>query len=260
MAEMNVRLGKTKASPETMEACPVKKEAKREPTPEEIGAVVEPQEVPEGAMVGAAKDRSRDLCLAIRCHRRLKTRTKRDGRLRQECAATIGWPTCRFVPVMRKRGHRKGLGKGCRSGIKGPGKTLGSRMGGRSLKRRRTKFNFVQGTPKDRTCEKRQRSQPECNNGIQRLSKTPGNRMRGWTGKLDWRLKERTLNEAIRKSPRREIMRLIFESSVGLREPGYCGSVGPRQSGRGNAIVEPRGAAAKDNGGGRGLGERVAEE
>jgi hypothetical protein len=93
-------------------------------------------------------------------------------------------------------------------------------MEDRSLKKWQTKFNVVQGTPKDQTCDKRRRTRPECNSGIRRLSKTPGNGMRGWTRKLDRRLKERTLNEAIRKSPRREIVRLIFESSVGLREPG----------------------------------------
>jgi hypothetical protein len=95
-------------------------------------------------------------------------------------------------------------------------------MGGRSLKKQRTKFNVVQGTLKDWTCKKRQRSQPECNNGIRRLSKTPSNGMRGWTGKLDRQLKERTLNEAIRKSPRREAVKIAVKSSIGLWEPGDC--------------------------------------
>jgi hypothetical protein len=45
-------------------------------------------------------------------------------------------------------------------------------------------------------------------------------RMDEETGPMDRRLKERTLNEAFKKSPRRKIVRLIFESSVGLREPG----------------------------------------
>jgi hypothetical protein len=80
--------------------------------------------------------------------------------------------------------------------------------------------NIVEGAPEGRTDEKRRRTRPECNSGIRSLSKTPGNGMRGWTRKLDRRLKERTLNEAIRKSPRRDIVRLIFESSVGLRVPG----------------------------------------
>jgi hypothetical protein len=73
---------------------------------------------------------------------------------------------------------------------------------------------------KDGWTDKRRRRRPECNSGIRRLSKTPGNRMRGWTRELDRRLKERTLNEAIRKSPRWEVVRLILESSVGLRELG----------------------------------------
>jgi hypothetical protein len=206
--------------------CPVKTEAKREPTPEEIEDVAELQEVPEGATdeeaIGVTEDRSRNLRLAVRCCGRLKTRTKCDGRLRQDCAATVGRLTHRFVPVLRKGGLRKGPGKKCRSGIKGPSRTLGCRMGGRSLKKWRTKFNVAQGTPKDQTCEKRQWSQPECNTGIRRLSKTPSNAMRVWTGKLDRRLKERTLNEAIRKSPCRDAVKIAVKSSIRLREPGDC--------------------------------------
>jgi hypothetical protein len=104
--KMDSCLGKTKASPETTDACPVKTEAKREPTPEEIEAVEEPQEVPEGATgeetIGAAKDRSRDLCLAVGCHGQLKTRTKRNGWVRQEYAATVGRPTRCTVPAMQE--------------------------------------------------------------------------------------------------------------------------------------------------------------
>jgi hypothetical protein len=68
--------------------------------------------------------------------------------------------------------------------------------------------------------KKRRRTRPECNSGIRKLNKIPGNGMRGWTRKLDRQLKERTLNEALRKSPHREIVGLIFESSVGLQELG----------------------------------------
>jgi hypothetical protein len=194
---MDACLGETKALPETAEACRVKTHAcleeEEKPAPEETEVVAKPQEVPEGATeqetIGVIEDRSGNLRLAVRCRGRLKTRTKCDGRLRQDCAATVGRPTRRFVPALRKGGLRKGPGKKWRSGIKGPGRTLGNRMGGRSLKKRRTKFNVVQGTPKDRTYEKRQRSRPECNDGIRRLSKTPGNGMRGWTGKLDRRPK-----------------------------------------------------------------------
>jgi hypothetical protein len=191
--KMDACLGETKALPETTKACPVKTHAclqeEEKPAPEEIEVVAKPQEVPEGATeqetIGVTEDRSGNLRLAVRCRGRLKTRTKCDRWLRQDCASTVGRPTRRFVPVLRKGGLRKGPGKKCHSGIKGPGRTLGNRMGGWSLKKWRTKFNVVQGTPKDWTCEKRQRSQPECNNGIWRLGKTPGNGMRGWTGKLD---------------------------------------------------------------------------
>jgi hypothetical protein len=214
-AKMDAWLGKTEVCWE-----------EKEPAPEVPKAMAETEEVPEGATgeeaIGAAKDRSRNLRLAVRCRGRLKTRTKPDGRLRQDCAATVGQPTRRFVPALRKGGLRKGLGEKCHSGIKGPSRTLGCRMGGRSLKKQRTKFNVTQGNLKDRTCEKRQRSQPECNSGIRRLSKTPGNTMRGWTGKLDRRLKERTLNEAIRKIPRRDGVKIAVKSSIGLREPGDC--------------------------------------
>jgi hypothetical protein len=75
--------------------------------------MAEPEEVPERATdeetIGAAKDQSGDLRLAVGCRGCLKTWTKRNGQLRQECAATIGWPTRRFVPAIRKGGLRKGL-------------------------------------------------------------------------------------------------------------------------------------------------------
>jgi hypothetical protein len=225
---MDSQLEETRAWLGEMKACqgvtPVCLE--EEPAPEVTEAVEKPQEVPEGATgeetIGVTEDRSLNLRLAVRCRGRLKTRTKCDGRLRQECAATVGRPTRRFVPAMRKGGLRKGPGKKCRSGIKGPGRTLGSRMGGPSLKKRRTKFNVVQGTPKDRTCEKRQRSQPEFNHGIRRRSKTPGNGMREMIGRQR-RLLERkkTHSEAIRKSLGMETAKWIeVVSPIGLREPG----------------------------------------
>jgi hypothetical protein len=115
MAKMDAWLGKTKASPETMAACEGKTETcleKKEPTPEETEVVAKPQEVPEGAKdeeaIGAAKDRSKDLRLAVGCRGQLKTRTKRDGRLRQECAA-VGRQTRRTVPGMRKGGLRSNV-------------------------------------------------------------------------------------------------------------------------------------------------------
>jgi hypothetical protein len=152
-------LGETKA-------CPVKTPTRleeEESAPEEPKAVAETEEVPEGATdeeaIGVTEDRSGSLRLAVRCCGRLKTRTKRDGPLRQDCAATIGRPTHRFVPALHKGGLRKGPGKKCRSGIKGPGRTLGSRMGGRGLKQQRIKDNVVLGAHKERT-------RPVFENGI----------------------------------------------------------------------------------------------
>jgi hypothetical protein len=128
--KMDSCLGKTKASPEMTEACPevttASLEEEKEPAPEVPKAVAKTEEVPVGATgeeaIGAAKDRSGNLRLAVRCRRRLKTRTKRDGRLRQDCAATVGRPTHRFVPALRKGGLRKGPGRMCRHSCPAPGK------------------------------------------------------------------------------------------------------------------------------------------
>jgi hypothetical protein len=96
---------------------------KKEPTPEETEAIVEPQEVLDGATeeetIGAAKDQSRDWHLAVGCRGQLKMRTKRNGGFRQEYAATFGWPTCRTVPAARKGKLRRGPGKKFCSGIRG---------------------------------------------------------------------------------------------------------------------------------------------
>jgi hypothetical protein len=159
---------------EAMEVCravtPTCLEEEKESSPEEIEAVAEPQEVPEGVTdeeaIGAPEDRSKDLRLAVRCRGRLKTPTKRDGRLRQECAATIGRPTRRSIPAMRKGGLRKEPGKKCRSGIKGPSRTTGSRMKDGDLKQQRIKDNVVRGTPGKRTCEKNRRTRPVFGNGL----------------------------------------------------------------------------------------------
>jgi hypothetical protein len=148
LEETMARLGETKASSETTEscegkthACPVKTEAKREPTTEEIEAVEEPQEVPEGATgeetIGAIEDRSRDLRLAVGCGGQLKTRTKHDGGSRQECAAVVGRPTRRSVPAMRRGGLCKGPGKKCLRGIGGQSKASRSGKIGRIVKRDR---------------------------------------------------------------------------------------------------------------------------
>jgi hypothetical protein len=115
--KMDSSFGKTKASPETTEAFPevtpacLKKE--KEPAPEVPNAVAETEEVPVGATgeeaIGAAKDRSENLRLAVRCCRRLKTRTKRDGRLRQivpppsEGRPVVSSPRCAREDFRRDR-------------------------------------------------------------------------------------------------------------------------------------------------------------
>jgi hypothetical protein len=164
--EMTAWGTETKACQEATETCEENTEAfleKKESAPEEPKAVAETEEVPEGVTdeeaIGVTKDRSRNLRLAVKCRECLKTRTKCDYQLRQDCAATVGRPTCRFVPALRKGGLRKGPGKKCRSGIKGPSRMLGCRMGGRGLKQQWIKDNVVRGAHKERT-------RPVFENGI----------------------------------------------------------------------------------------------
>jgi hypothetical protein len=188
--------------------CLGRTKAKREPTPEETEAVAEPQGVPEGATdeetIGAAKNRSRDMRLAVGCRGQLKTRTKRDGRVRQAYAATVGRPTRRTVPAMRKGGLRKGPGKKCRlSAIRGPSKTSGSRMEDRGLKQRRTKDNVVRGAHKERT-------RPVLKNGI---------RDRGARQSI-LRRNGRRVYEALRQKFETEAVKIAVGSPIGLREPG----------------------------------------
>jgi hypothetical protein len=202
-----------------------KMEEEKKRAAEETEAVAESREVSERATdeetSGGTEDRAGELRLAVRRHIQRKKRAQVNGGPRQNFAAARGRFTRHAVPAMRKGHVRRGPGmKYRRSGVRGPGKTFHSRIDGRSLKQRQTQDNVVRETPEGRTYKKRRRTRPECNSGILRLRKTSGNGMRGWTRKLDRRLKERTVNEAIRKSPRREIVRSIFESSVGLREPG----------------------------------------
>jgi hypothetical protein len=72
-----------------------------------------------------------------------------------------------------------------------------------------------------RTDEKRRRTHPECDSGIRKLNKVSRTRKRGRIMKRDQRLdRKKTYIEAIRKSLCMEIPKLIFESSIGLREPG----------------------------------------
>jgi hypothetical protein len=128
MAKKDAWLGKTEACREATEACKERTKAclqeEKEPAPEEPKAVAEPGEVPERATeqetVEAAENRTGEQRQAVGCRGRLKMRAKCDGRLRQECATTVGRPTRHFIPALRKGGLWKGLGKRCcRSGIGG---------------------------------------------------------------------------------------------------------------------------------------------
>jgi hypothetical protein len=208
-AEINAWLGEMKTWRGVTHAC---QEEKKESTPKETKALEEPQEVPEGATdaetLGATEDRAGELHLAVRCRGRLKTRTKRDGRLRQECAATIGRPTRRFVPALRKGGLRKGPGKECRSGIRRPGRTFSSRIDGRSLKQRQIKGNVVRETPEGRTYKKRSRTRPKCNNGIRGRDAGQHRRLEGI----------RMHRELIRQSLDLEIAKLIIVEGTKLKK------------------------------------------
>jgi hypothetical protein len=69
--------------------------------------------------------------------------------------------------------------------------------------------------------EKRRRTRPECNSGIRKLDKVSRTGKGVRIVKGDRRLdRKKTYIEVIRKSLFMEITKLIFESSVGLREPG----------------------------------------
>jgi hypothetical protein len=199
-------------------------EEEKEPTPEETEAAEKPQEVPKRGTdeetSGGTKDRTGEQRLAVRRHRQRKKRAQVNGEPRQKFSAARGRFTRRAVPAMCKGHVRRGPGMKCRrSDIIGRGKASGSRMEDRSLKKRRTKFNVVQGTPKDLTCEKRRRTRPEYNSSIRRLSKTPGNGRGGRTEK--WRLERKEADrEIIRRSLRLEIAKLMIMSIIGLREPG----------------------------------------
>jgi hypothetical protein len=187
--------------------------------------VAETEEVPEGATdkeaIGVTEDRSRNLRLAVRCRGRLKTRTRCDSRLRQECVTTVGRPTRRFVPALRKGHVRKGPGKKCHSGLRGQTKASrnGKRgrivgrdqqpaVGYRSLLKQNTKDIIVRDTPEGRVCEKRRQTRLGCTNGI---------KDRGARQHL--LLKEGIFNKAIRKSLNREIAKRMDESSIRLRGP-----------------------------------------
>jgi hypothetical protein len=163
---------KTKALPGTMEACPVKMEAclEKESASEATEVVEESREVPEGATdekaFGATEDRAGEHRLAVRHHRQQKKRPQVSDGPWQKFSAVRGQFTRCAIPAVRKGHACKGLGRNRCSGVRGPGRTSGSRMEDRSLKKWRTKVNAVGGTPKGRTSKKRRRTRPKCNNGI----------------------------------------------------------------------------------------------
>jgi hypothetical protein len=204
-------LGEVKSLPETTKACEHVMHAclveRKESAPEEPKAMAETEEVPEGATdeeaIGVTEDQSRNLRLAVRCRGRLKTRTKCDGRLRQGCAATVGWPTRRFVPALRKGGLRKGPGKKCHNGIKGLGKTSGSRMEDGGLKQQRFKDNVVRGSHKERM-------RPVFENGIRNQG----------TRKSILRTNGRRVSEAFWHKFKTKAVKIAVVSPIGLREPG----------------------------------------
>jgi hypothetical protein len=162
LGEVKACEGTTKALPETTEACPVKTRAcleKNESAPEEIGAMTEPQGVPEGTTdketSGATEDRGGEQRLAVRRHRRPKKRAQDNGGPLRKFAVARGRFTRRAVPALRKGQVRKG-----------PGRTLGGRMTDRGLKQWEAKNYAVQGTPKGRTFERRSRTQPRRDCGM----------------------------------------------------------------------------------------------
>jgi hypothetical protein len=200
-----------------------------EPAPEKTETVEEPQDVPIGAMdeeaIRATEDRAGELRLVLRRHRERNKRAQVNG------GSARGRFTRRAVPAMRKGHVRRGPGKRChRNGIRRPGRTSGTRIverdrppavGYRSPLKRRTKVTVVQETPKERTCEKKRRTRPECNSGIRKLKKVSRTGKRGRIVKRDQRREaKRTHLEVTRKILDLEIAMLIVGSYIGLREPG----------------------------------------
>jgi hypothetical protein len=208
-AKMNADLARTNANLE---------EAKRENEAESKAERTADKE----EKFGATKDRAGELRLVLRRRSQLKKRAQEKGEPRQKFAAFRGRFTRRAVPAMRKGHVRRGPGKRCRrSGVRGPGKTFRSRLDGRRLKQRQTQVNMARETHEGRTDEKRRRTRPECSSGIRKLNQTFRTGKRGRIVKRDRSLDmKRTHHKAIRRSLFMDIAKLIFESSVGLREPG----------------------------------------
>jgi hypothetical protein len=208
---------KVKALPETTEACPGVTPArleKKEPTPEETEAVAVTEEVPvratEQESVEAAEDRTGDLRLAARRRRQRRKWAQENGGPRQKFAAFRGQVTRRAVPALLKGHVRKGPRRNRQSGVKGPGRTSGSRIGNRGLTERRTKDKAVRGTPGKRTCERNRRTRPVFGNGLRDQGERQSTLVRNGM----------TFCEAIRQRLDVKIAKFIFEPYIRLREPG----------------------------------------
>jgi hypothetical protein len=212
-------LEKTKALLETTEAFPAKTEAfleRKGSAPEELESMAEPKEVPERATEQetgeAAEDRTGKLRLAVRRHRQRKKQSQENGGPREKFAAFRGRVTHCAVPVLNKGHVRKEPRRNRRSGVKGLGKTSGSRIENPGLKERWTKDKAVRGTLGKGTCKRNRRTCPVFGNGLrdrgERQSTLVRNGMR--------------FCEAIRQRLDVKIAKFIFESYIRLREPGDC--------------------------------------
>jgi hypothetical protein len=97
-----------------------------------------------------------------------------------------------------------------RSGVRGPGRTSGSRIENWGLKECQTKDKAVRGTPGKWTCERNRRTRPVSGNGLrdrgERQSTLVRNGMRFY--------------EAFWQKFAPEAVKVAFESSVRLRELG----------------------------------------
>jgi hypothetical protein len=111
LGEVKACEGMTKACQEATEACEERTEAcleEKKSAPKEAKTVAEPEEVPERATkqetVEAAEDRTGHLRQAVRCHGRLKTRTKRKCGCYESFYRTISTTfcteTCCFLKVI----------------------------------------------------------------------------------------------------------------------------------------------------------------
>jgi hypothetical protein len=184
-------------------------EVEEEPTPEETEVVTESMEVPDRATdeetSTGTEDRAGEVRLAVRRHGQRKKRAQVNGGPRQKFAAFCRRFTRLAIPALLKGHVRKGPRRHRRSGMRGPGRTPGSRIENRGLKERRTKDKAIRGIPGKRTCEGNRQTRLVFGNGL-RQSTLVRKGMRSY--------------EAFRKKFAPEAVRTAVESHIGLREPG----------------------------------------